>query len=429
MKHLKPSLSVTAIIAALALSGSLIAAPAQAAPATIVLWSHASGHQQEIDIAYKIAKDFNASQSKYNVVIKGFPNPNYNDAVVAAAAGKNLPCLLDIDAPVTPSWAWAGYLSPLSIDKKVLAKFTKTAKGIYDGKLYSLGIYDAAVGLFAKKSVLKDLGLRTPTISSPWSLTEFNDALAKAKASGKFDYAISMGTGWDGEWYPYAYSPFLQSFGGDLINRSDMKSAEGALNGAAAKKWGDWFQNIFASGYAPKKESATERDTGFTTGKIAFSWSGNWTAKDALAKLGSDFVVLPPPNLGTHPVIGGGSWQWAISSTCTNKAAANAWLTFALQSKYIARYANDLTYVPGTQEATLLSTDYKPGAPLAIFQQLANKYALIRPATPAYAFISTVYEKMTKDIIAGSNVQTSLDAAVDEIDKNLKSNNYYKKKS
>ena len=426
MKNLKPSLSVMAIVVAFTLTGTLIASPAQAAPQTIVLWSHASGHQQEIDIAYQIAKDFNASQSNYNVVIKGFPNPNYNDAVVAAAAGKNLPCLLDIDAPVTPSWAWAGYLSPLSIDKRVLAKFTNTARGIYGGKLYSLGIYDAAVGLFAKKSVLKTLGLRTPTISAPWSLAEFNNALAKAKASGKFDYAISMGTGWDGEWYPYAYSPFLQSFGGDLINRADMKSAEGVLNGAAAKTWGDWFQKIFASGYAPKKESATERDTGFTTGKIAFSWSGNWTAKDALAKLGKDFIVLPPPNLGTNPVIGGGSWQWAVSSTCTNKAAANAWLTFALQSKYIARYANDLTYIPGTREATLLSTDYKPGAPLAIFAQLAKKYALIRPATPAYAFISTVFEKMTKDIIAGSNVQTSLDAAVNEIDKNLKDNNYYK---
>lgn len=428
MKHLKRSMSLTAMVAVFTLTASMIAGSAEAAAESIVLWSHASGHQQEIDIAYQIAKDFNASQSKYNVEIKAFPNPNYNDAVVAAAAAKNLPCLLDIDAPVTPSWAWAGYLSPLTIDTKTLAKFSKTAKGMYDQKLYSLGIYDAAVGLFAKKSVLKELGLRTPTIASPWTLTEFNDALAKAKASGKYDYAISMGTGWDGEWYPYAYSPLLQSFGGDLINRKDMKSAEGALNGAAAKAWGTWFQNLFASGYAPKKESATERDTGFTTGKIAFSWSGNWTAKDALTKLGTDFIVLPPPNLGTHPVIGGGSWQWAVSSSCKNKAAANQFLTFALQSKYIARYANDLTYIPGTREATLLSTDYKPGAPLEIFKQLSVNYALIRPATPAYAFISTVYEKMTKDIIAGANVQSALDAAVDEIDKNLKNNGYYKKK-
>ncbi len=27
-------------------------------------------------------------------------------------------------------------------------------------------------------------------------------------------------------------------------------------------------------------------------------------------------LLLPPPDLGTGPKIGGGSWQWAISSTC-----------------------------------------------------------------------------------------------------------------
>ena len=33
---------------------------------------------------------------------------------------------------------------------------------------------------------------------------------------------------WDsaGEWYPYAFAPFLQSFGGDLIDRTDFKSAD-----------------------------------------------------------------------------------------------------------------------------------------------------------------------------------------------------------
>ena len=43
-----------------------------------------------------------------------------------------------------------------------------------------------------------------------------------------------MATGWTGEWWPYGYSPFLQSFGGDLINRSDYKSAEGVLHGDPA---------------------------------------------------------------------------------------------------------------------------------------------------------------------------------------------------
>ena len=56
---------------------------------------------------------------------------------------------------------------------------------------------------------------------------------------------------WTGEWYPYAFSPFLQSFGGDLIDRSTFQTAEGTLNGEAAVAWGEWWQKLFTEGYAP----------------------------------------------------------------------------------------------------------------------------------------------------------------------------------
>ena len=55
---------------------------------------------------------------------------------------------------------------------------------------------------------------------------------------------------------PYGYSPFLQSFGGDLINRTDFSSAEGVLNGDAAVKWGEWFQGLAKDGMISKKSSA-----------------------------------------------------------------------------------------------------------------------------------------------------------------------------
>ena len=58
--------------------------------------------------------------------------------------------------------------------------------------------------------------------------------LKKIKDSGDFDYPLDLATSLTGEWWPYAYSPFLQSFGGDLINRTDYKSAEGVLNGDTA---------------------------------------------------------------------------------------------------------------------------------------------------------------------------------------------------
>mgnify|MGYP006188531465 CR=1 FL=1 len=64
-------------------------------------------------------------------------------------------------------------------------------------------------------------------------------ALDAAKNSGKFEYALDLGTAWTGEWYPYAFSPFLQSFGGDIVDRSTYKTAEGALS-----KVGDALQRM-----------------------------------------------------------------------------------------------------------------------------------------------------------------------------------------
>ena len=65
-----------------------------------------------------------------------------------------------------------------------------------------------------------------------------------------------------GEWYPYAFLPFLWSFGGDLVDRSTYQTAEGALNGDAAIEWGEWFQGLVqATGWcrAPRRASPTTR--------------------------------------------------------------------------------------------------------------------------------------------------------------------------
>ena len=55
--------------------------------------------------------DFNASQEDYKVEIQSFPQDSYNDAVTAAASAEKLPCILDVDGPIMPSWAWGGYLA------------------------------------------------------------------------------------------------------------------------------------------------------------------------------------------------------------------------------------------------------------------------------------------------------------------------------
>src|SRR4051812_43661041 len=148
----------------------------------ITLWTHNAGNPAELGVVNQIVKDFNASQTKFKVVVQAFPQTSYNDAVVAAATAKKLPCILDTDAPTVPNWAYAGYLSPLDLPADVVSQQLPSTLGKWKDKLYSIGLYDAALGLFARKSALAAAGLPVATVDKPWTAEQFNAGLAKIKA-------------------------------------------------------------------------------------------------------------------------------------------------------------------------------------------------------------------------------------------------------
>jgi multiple sugar transport system substrate-binding protein len=390
----------------------------------LTLWTHNAGNPDELAVVNQIVADYNASQTKNKVKVQAFPQASYNDAVVAAATARKLPCILDTDAPTVPNWAYAGYLAELDLPQDVVAKQLPSTLGKYQDKLYSVGYYDAALGLFARKSVLESAGVRVATLEQPWTGAEFNQALEKIKGLGKPPIVFDLGTG-DAtpEWWTYAYSPFLQSFGGDLINRDGYKTADGVLNGDQALAWATWLQDLVEKGYTPKK-SGTDAFADFVNGKSAMVWSGIWNATN-LEKLGADGVVMPPPDFGNGPKIGGGSWQWAISSGCQNKDAALDYLKFSLNPKYLAAFATKQNVIPATEEAAAQAPGWEPGGPKRFFLEESKKFGLIRPPTPGYPYLTSTFAKATQDIVAGGNAKSILDQAVRDIDANLKSNNYY----
>ena len=125
-----------------------------AASGELTLWTHNAGNKEELAVVNQIVADYNASQTKNKVKVQAFPQASYNDAVVAAATAKKLPCILDTDAPTVPSWAFAGYLAELNLPQDLVGKQLASTLGKYNDKLYSIGYYDAALAIFARKSAL-----------------------------------------------------------------------------------------------------------------------------------------------------------------------------------------------------------------------------------------------------------------------------------
>ncbi len=399
-------------------------ASAAQAQTTLSMWYHGAGNEVELKLINEVITDFNASQSDWKVELQSFPQAAYNDSVVAGALAGNLPDILDVDGPNMPNWAWAGYMQPLVIDESKIANFLPGTKGVWDGKLYSIGLWDAAVALVTRQSTLDELGLRKPTVDAPWTKDEFMAALDAAKAAGKWEYPLDLGMAWTGEWYPYAFSPFLQSFGGDIVDRSTYKTAEGALNGDAALAFGEWWQGLFKNGYAQATQDPADRDGGFAAGKYAFSWNGNWAALGALAAF-PDTVFLPAPDLGAGPKIGAASWQFGVSATSKNPQGAAAFIEFALQDKYLAAFSNGIGLIPATPSASEMVDNYKAGGPLSVFVEYSAKTALVRPVTPGYVVQAKVFEKALADIANGTDVAATLDAAADEINADIEKNGGY----
>ncbi|MEM1237837.1 MAG: extracellular solute-binding protein [Pseudomonadota bacterium] len=417
-------MKMTPILAGLLATG---VAGAAAAQTELSMWYHGAGSANaEEALVNQLVEEFNASQSDWKVVLETFPQGAYNDAVGAAALAGDLPDILDVDGPVMPNWAWAGYMQPLGIDEAGLDGYLPGPIGRWNGEVYSVGLWDAAVALTTRRSTLEDNGIRVPTLDAPWSLDEFNGALATLAATGNYEYPLDLGMAWTGEWYPYAFSPFLQSFGGDIVDRSTYQTAEGVLNGDEAIAFGEWWQGLFENGHVPgTSQDAADRDVGLLEGKYAMSWNGNWAALPVVEAFGDDALFLPAPDFGNGATIGAASWQFGISGTSENPDGARAFIEFALQDRWFAAFSDGTGLIPVTSASAAETANYAPGGALEVFYGLSEGQALVRPVTPGYIVQAKVFEKALADIANGADVADTLDAAVDEINEDIEANSGY----
>ena len=411
---------------AMAASAVLFAGIASA-QTELSLWYHGAGGEVEGAILQSIIDDFNEEQSDYFVALEAFPQESYNDSIIAAAVSGSLPDIIDVDGPIMPNWAWAGYMQPLQLPEGAVDSFLPGALGYWEGELYSVGLWDAAVAVFARKSVLEGAGIRIPTLDTPWTKDEFSSAIEALAATGDFEYPFDLGMAWGGEWYCYAFCPLLESFGGELIDSSSMfQTAEGVLNGDAAVAFGEYFQDLFERGMIPgTNQDGADRDRGFVDGKYAMQWNGNWAGLPALEAFGDDMLYLPAPDFGTGNKIGSASWQFGVSATSEHPEGASAFIQFAMQDKYLADFSRGIGLIPATTAATEMTENYAPGGPLEIFFEYSNEQGVLRSPTPAYLVATGEFEKAFRAIADGGDVQAALDEAVDAIDSDIEANSGY----
>jgi multiple sugar transport system substrate-binding protein len=426
----QPSQLATAIPPA-ALAG---ASQPQNKPVTIDMWFHVGAGGQREGFNQLFGK-FQATHPDIRINQIGLPEADYNKQVQAAAQGAaiggDLPSLLEFDGPNTYNYVWNGFLRPLDgyISEEMKADFLPSiiAQGTYqDGKLYSLGQFDSGLAIWGNKKYLEQAQVRLPTVDQPWTRDEFEAALGKLQALPGVEHALDMKMNYGiGEWYSYGFSPILQSFGADLIDRTEYQSTDGVLNGPEAVAALTMVQNWFKQGYV---NSTPATDTEFVDGKTALSWVGHWVAPSYGEALGDNLLLLPMPNFGHGPKTGMGIWNFGITSTCKHPEAAWEVLKFLMEPEQILLWKG-FTGIPARRSALKLSPAYAPGKQQNLYiQQFESGFAVPRPITPAYPTISQAFAQAFQNIAGGAGVKAELDKAAQTIDKDIKNHNGYRPK-
>ena len=392
----------------------------------LTVWIH-SGRAAERRTLERQVRAFNHSQDAVRAQLTLIPEGSYNGQVQAAALAGDLPDVLEFDGPYVYNYAWQGKLTPLTdllpakLRRQLLPSILQ--QGTYRGTLYSVATFDSGLGLWGNRKQLRRAGVRIPTSpADAWSADEFRAVLAALAARDSDGQVLDLKLNYPDEWFTYAFSPLIESAGGDLINRSTYRSAQGVLNGPAAVYAMQQVQDWIRSGYVDPNLD----DAAFVDRRVALAWGGHWNYPRYHRALGDDLVLLPLPRFGPRLVTGQGSWNWGITTHCRRPRAAARFLEFLLQTPQVLAISDANGGVPGTRAAIARSPLYASHGPLRLFaEQLLDGYAVPRPRTPAYPVISSAFAAAFRAIRNGADVQRALNHAAAVIDRDIRDNHGY----
>ena len=415
-------------VAAGALAAAAFTSQAEAASIRMMF----QGDPYEIDAISDAAKRFEAANPGTTIELIHTPHDSYNEKIGAAVSAKQLPDLLELDAPFLSNYVWSGFLQPIDtlIDKKLLDDMTPSniSQGTYppDKKLYATSLIDSTVVLYASKKQLE--ALKNP--HSQGRRRRLDERRVRGRAQDAVDPA----------WRQVADRPVPRLWHQDgmaaLRLRADLgllglrshqsRHLEGFrhLDGKACvdamTMMGQWNKNGWV---VPQSAGGNQF---YAEGRpAALAWGGFWFYAEAQKTMGDDLIVLPLPKFGAKSASPNGTWIYAISKTSSDPQMAGKFLSFMIEDqKYQDAYRAHAGF-PGLKSFGAASPDYAPGGAMAVAFEQAAKSAVPRPLHPAYPAITLAAQVAINNIFDGADPQTELTKAAKAIDADIDDNDGY----
>lgn len=372
-------------------------------------------------------------QTKIPVDYEIKPSQNWNEFIKQQGENSNLPCVFEVDAPLSYEYIEKGWLAPINLPATIKTDLIPSIleQGTYKNNFYLIGLYDVGLGLWGNKALIDQANQKLiqenkPTIKIPenldraWSEAEFIYALKALKqVTSRPPMNIQLHYGSNSEWLTYGFLPILQSYGGDIVDRTNYR-ATGTLDSQLTtnifKKLQGWMRNGYLAG--------SEDKDSFEKGEAALSYVGTWKYEYAKAAIGEDnLVLIPMPKFGENIVVGMGTWAWAISESCPNKIAAIDFIIFMLKSDNLRLISDRTGLIPARKTAAKGSVFYDEQGQLYLLYQQILESAKPRPKTPYYPIITRNFRQGTYGILAEMKDVEILKTIAETIDNEIDSYN------
>jgi multiple sugar transport system substrate-binding protein len=393
---------------------------------TLDFWLAREGKDEYFDA---LVKAFEAKYPKIHIKVTTFPEDNYPTKIETAMAAGNPP---DLGGVGNLRWLREGKVLPLDDlvkEQKIdLSTYNKSIIGdpahvngefgcSYQGKLYCLGSYLGAVGVFYNKAMFDAAGIPHPAPWPPMTIDQFVDAACKLTDKGKGVWGGAYG-------YPVTVLPWETQFS------ADGRTAVGIANGATAVHAYDVMARGIRDGCAPSLNAMDPWEQGadfFSQGKLAMVVTDLQSFKKIEKAKINYGVTHPPTAQGVEPFLQ--TWTDVFGVFAGTKYPDQAKQFIAFQttegqrlrvqvtgdmpiSTAVAKEANWAGGIPGREEALQVVPHARP----AVF--IPNRWDTVGPLFEAFDLI--VGGKPAQQALdeAAPKVQTDLEKAWKDWDKN-----------
>ncbi|MGW4048130.1 sugar ABC transporter substrate-binding protein [Streptomyces sp. NPDC004721] len=389
-----------------ACGGSGGAGAAADAKQTLTVWAMGTEGEKLGDVA----KEYEKTHSHITIKVTPVGWDVAHQKLVAAAAARKLPDVMQMGGTYLSEFADMGALEPVDTKTFHEGDFFPAAwqQGSYDGKTYGVPWYVDTRVLFYRTDLAEKAGLK----GAPATMADLQKAAEayQTKAGTKWGlYIQSRGLDTVQSFYPFLYSAggaVLDDDGKPVVNSAE---AVHALENYASYPDKGLSSKSAPPGYDPLKD--------FNTGAVPMFFGGPWIMgllDENYPDLKGKWAVAAVPADKASVSVAGGS-SLAVSADSDHKAAAQEFIQYLTDAKGQADWFDRTKDLPANT-AAWTSGDLASDPNLKVWRSQMET-AKSTPSHPKLTEITSKVDTAIESVTQGkSTAKAALDKAQSEVD-------------